>query len=114
MCQYAIVENRQSRHLMSDFLLLFNHSQPVPSYLRYEWRPVPVAGDVHNKRPVVGVHEDAGGLGTGGVECRGTTAVGALHAAAVHLPLHPLPAVHTLLRAGGQRHDNRGQRGKCK
>lgn len=73
---------------------------------------MPVAGDVHNKRPVVGVHEDAGGLRTGGVECRGAAAVGALHAAAVHLPLHPLPAVHTLLH-GGQEHDNRGQRGKC-
>lgn len=69
----------------------------MPSYLGYHWRPVPVAGDVHNERPVVGMHEDASRLGTGGVECRGTAAVGALHAAAVHLPLHPLPAVHTLL-----------------
>lgn len=75
---------------------------------------MPVAGDVDNTRPVVGMHEDTGGLGTGGVEGRGTAAVGALHAAAVHLPLHPLPAEHTLLH-GGQRHENiEVRRGECR
>lgn len=75
---------------------------------------MPVAGDVDDTRPVVGVHEDAGGLGACGVEGRGTAAVGALHAAAVHLPLHPLPAVHALLYGGAETREQRGQREECK
>lgn len=75
---------------------------------------MPVAGDVDNTWPVVGVHEDAGGLGAGGVEGRGTAAVGALHTAAVHVPLHPLPAVDALLHRGAETREQRGQRGECK
>lgn len=66
-------------------------------YLRYKRRSVPVAGDEDDEWPVIRMHEDSGCLGTGGVECCRTAPVRALDAAAVHLPLHPFPAVHTLL-----------------
>lgn len=66
-------------------------------YLRYEGRSVPVAGDEDYERPVIWVHKDTSCLSTGGVKCRGAAPVGALDTAALHLPLHPFPAVHTLL-----------------
>lgn len=56
-----------------------------------------VAGDEDYEWPVIRVHEDTSCLSAGGVERRGATSVGALDAAALHLPLHPFPAVHTLL-----------------
>lgn len=56
-----------------------------------------VAGDEDDEGPVVRVHVDAGRLGAAGVEGCGAAAVGALHAAAAHFPLHPLPAVHAFL-----------------
>lgn len=72
---------------------------------------MPVAGDEDDKRPVVRMHEDTGCLGTGGVECCGTAPVRALDTAAVHLPLHPFPAVHTLLPET-QRHKHKEVRRK--
>lgn len=57
-----------------------------------------LAGDEDGEGPVLRVHEIAGGLSAGGVERRGAAPVGALHAAARHLPLHPLPAICTLLQ----------------
>jgi len=59
---------------------------------------VSLAGDEDGEGPVLRVHEVAGGLSAGGVERRGAAPVGALHAAASHLPLHPLPAICTLLQ----------------
>lgn len=56
-----------------------------------------VAGDKDYEGPVVWVHEDTSCLSAGGVERRGAAPVGALHTAACHLPLHPFPAVRTLL-----------------
>lgn len=66
-------------------------------YLMYGGRFVPGAGDEDDEGPVVRVHEDTSCLSTGGVKRSGAAAVGALHTAAVHLPLHPFPAVNTLL-----------------
>lgn len=80
-------------------------------YLRYEWRSVPVAGDEDDERPVVRMHEDSGCLGTGGVECRGAASMRALDTAAIHFPLHPFPAVHTLLPER-QRHKHKEVRRK--
>lgn len=69
-------------------------------YLGHDGRSVSGTSDEDDEGPVVRVHEDAGCLGAGGVEGCGTSAVGALDAAALHLPLHPFPAVHALLRRG--------------
>lgn len=63
---------------------------------------VPVAGHEDDKGPVVRVHENAGCLGTAGVERRGAASVRALDAAALQ-PLHPFPAVHALLHASAER-----------
>lgn len=59
---------------------------------------MPVAGREDVEGPVVRVHENAGCLGTAGVERRGAASVRALDAAALR-PFHPLPAVHALLHA---------------
>lgn len=66
---------------------------------------VPGAGHKDNEGPVVWVHENAGRLGTGGVERCGAASVGALDTAALQ-PLYPFPAVHALLhtRARRKRH----------
>lgn len=56
-----------------------------------------MAGDEDDEWPVIRVHEDPSGLSAGGVKRRGAAAVGALDTAASHFPLHPFPAVHTLL-----------------
>lgn len=112
-----------SAYHVCGFLLLLTITLPVclitntlsaffpPRYLRYERRSVPVAGDEDDEWPVVRMHEDTGCLGTGGVECRGTAPMRALDAAAVHLPLHPFPAVHTLLPER-QRHKHKEVRRK--
>lgn len=57
-----------------------------------------VAGHEDDKGPVVRMHENTGCLGAAGVERRGAATVGALDAAALQ-PLHPFPAVDTLLPA---------------
>ena len=56
-----------------------------------------VAGDEDYEWPVIWMHEDTSSLSTGGVKCCGATPVGALDTAALHLPLHPSPAVGALL-----------------
>ncbi len=66
-------------------------------YLRYDGRFVSVAGDEDYERPVIWVHEDTSCLSAGGVKRRGAAPMGALDTAALHLPLHPFPAVRTLL-----------------
>lgn len=63
---------------------------------------VPGAGHKDGEGPVVRVHENAGCLGTGGVERRGAASVRALDAAALQ-PLYPFPAVHALLHTSTAR-----------
>lgn len=58
------------------------------------------AGDGDDVGPVIWLHEDAGGVGTGHMEGGGAVLAGALDAGARHL-LHPLPTVHTFLRKTG-------------
>lgn len=58
-----------------------------------------MACDEDYERPVIWVHEDTSCLSAGGVKRRGTAPVGALDTAALHLPLHPFPAVGALLPA---------------
>lgn len=79
------------------------------SYLRYDGCFVSVAGDVDNERPVVWVHEDTSCLSAGGVEGGGAASVGALDTATFHVPLHPFPAVRTLLPQQ-QSHEHEGRR----
>lgn len=76
-------------------------------YLGHDGRSVSVTGDEDDEGPVVRVHEDASRLSAGRVEGCGASAVGALDAAALHLPPHPLPAVCALLWRGA----NQGSKG---
>lgn len=59
------------------------------------------AGDVNDEGPIVGLHEDSGGLSAGGVVGGRAAAVGTLHTAARRL-LHPLLTVVALLPRVGQ------------
>lgn len=75
---------------------------------------MPGAGHKDDERPVVRVHENAGRLGTGGVERRGTASVGALDAAALQ-PLYPFPAVHALLHSStGRKRGPGGNITRCR
>lgn len=78
--------------LLTDALTVF-----LLGYLRHDGSFVSVAGDEDYERPVVWVHQDASCLSAGGVKRRGAAPVGALNTAALYLPLHPFPAVCTLL-----------------
>ena len=57
---------------------------------------MPAAGDVDHERPLVWLHEDPSGLGTGRVVGRRTAAMGTLPTAPGRL-LHPLLTVVTFL-----------------
>lgn len=85
----------QLLYLLHDSYLL---SGCVSVYLGDGGRSVSVAGHEDDKGPVVRMHENTGCLGAAGVERRGAATVGALDAAALQ-PLHPFPAVDTLLPA---------------
>lgn len=67
-------------------------------YLWHEGRSVPVAGDEDDEWVVIWVHKYTSCLSAGGVKCCGAAPMGALDTAALHLPLYPLPAVHTFLK----------------
>lgn len=88
-------------------------NQPPPpslSHLSLDGAFVPAAGDVDDEGPVVGLHEDARGLGTGGVVRGGAAPVRALHAAAGRL-LHPPLTVVALLQRGADTHTQRFETG---